>query len=153
MSVPSRLPPFRRSLAGTLLAAREAALGPLRPVLHEAGITEQQWRVLRLLADEGPSDPSRLAQEGLLHPPSVARILRDLTKSGLIVRKPDPVDGRRTIVAVTRQGSRLAENIARRALKILERYAKDFGKKRLAALLHDLTELTRIIGETGPPRA
>jgi homoprotocatechuate degradation regulator HpaR len=148
MSVSNRLPPFRNSLAGALLAAREAALGPLRPILHDAGITEQQWRVLRLLADDGPSDPSHLAGAALLHPPSLARILRDLTKRGLIGRKPDPKDGRRTIIVVTRRGSRVAENIASRAVKILDRYAKDFGKKRFSALLLDLTELTRVIGET-----
>jgi homoprotocatechuate degradation regulator HpaR len=147
----SRLPAYRQSLAGTLLAAREAVMEPLRPILREAGLTEQQWRVLRVLTDEGPNDPSGLANAGLLHPPSVARILHDLAERKLIVRKSDPADGRRKMIAVTPQGRTLVEQTAGHVVKVLERYTKEFGKKRLAALQAELAELVKIVGEPGAP--
>jgi homoprotocatechuate degradation regulator HpaR len=151
MKSPSRLPPYRQSLAGNLLAAREAVMEPLRPILRRVGLTEQQWRVLRVLTDEGPNDPSGLANAGLLHPPSVARILHDLAERKLILRKSDPADGRRKMIAVTREGRALVEQTARHVVKVLELYTKEFGKKRLLSLQAELAELVRIIGEPGAP--
>ena len=146
MKTPSRLPAYRQSLAGNLLAAREAVMEPLRPILRTAGLTEQQWRVLRVLTDEGPNDPSGLASAGLLHPPSVARILHDLAKRKLIVRKSDPADGRRKMIAVTPQGRALVEQTAGAVAMVLARYTKAFGKKRLQALQDELAELVRVVG-------
>lgn len=147
MSNASRLPPYRHSLAGNLLAARESVMEPLRPILRKAGLTEPQWRVLRVLTDEGPNDPTGLAKAGLLHAPSVARILQDLATRKLIIRKTDANDGRRKIIAVTPQGRVLVEQTARNVAKVLERYTKEFGKKRLLALQDELEQLVKIIGE------
>ena len=88
----ARLPAYRISIAGTLLAAREAVMAPIRPELRAANVTEQQWRVLRVLADQGSLDAAALAAAALLHAPSLTRILKELTQRGLIARHPDPED-------------------------------------------------------------
>lgn len=150
MDASNRLPAYRNSLAGNLLAAREAVMEPLRPVLRTVGLTEQQWRVLRVLTDEGPTDPSRLAEEGLLYAPSVARILHDLAARKLIVRKADPQDGRRKVIAITAQGRSLVEQTASQVAMILEHVTRLFGRKRLLALQAELGELVRTMGEIAP---
>lgn len=138
--------PYRRSLAGTLLAAREAVMAPIRPLLRDAGLTEQQWRVLRVLVDEGDSDPSGLAQAGLLYPPTVTRILKELVDRGLLHRRQDPEDGRRWLIAATPAGVALVESTSNRTSALLDEYANRFGADRLQALQDELAELVRHIG-------
>jgi homoprotocatechuate degradation regulator HpaR len=149
MKTPAR-PPYRLSLAGTLLAAREAVMSPIRPVLRDAGLTEQQWRVLRVLVDQGDTDASGLAQAGILHAPSVTRILKDLIDRGLVVRTPDAEDGRRSIIAATDQGRLLLEATAQKTSVILQGYADSFGPERLAALQFELRELSELLEPFNP---
>ncbi len=141
----SRRPPYRQSLAGTLLAAREAVMRPIRPLLREAGLTEQQWRVLRVLVDEGETDPSGLAQAGLLYSPTVTRILKELNDRGLLKRRADAKDGRRWIVCVTPKGRDLLESTSRLTSVVLEEYRARFGAERLKQLQSELAELARCI--------
>ena len=42
---------FSRSLPMQLLRAREAVMQRFRPMLHQHGVTEQQWRVIRVLVE------------------------------------------------------------------------------------------------------
>lgn len=145
MNSKRRLTPYRRSLAGVLLAAREAVMAPIRPVLRDSDVTEQQWRVLRVLQDEGPIDMSKLAESALLLAPSLTRILRELVERGLIIRVPDARDGRRSIVAISPSGIVLVQETAGRTRELLERYAECFGPDRLSALKNELHEFAASI--------
>ena len=142
---PDGLPPYRVSLAGTLLAAREAVMAPIRPFLRSAGVTEQQWRVLRVLSDMGPLDPSGLAAAALLHAPSVTRILKELAERRLVVREPDPADGRRSVIRLSDGGDALVARTAAHTLALLDRYAAAFGRERLSALQAELVALAAAI--------
>jgi homoprotocatechuate degradation regulator HpaR len=145
-----RLPPYRASLAGSLLAAREAVMAPIRPILRDAGVTEQQWRVLRVLDDIGAVDPTRLADAALLYAPSVTRILKELVERGLISRMADPQDGRRSIVELSPQGRGLIEQTSRQTGALLEAYHTSFGQDRMTALLHELAALKTAIQGRDP---
>ena len=123
---------------------------PIRPVLREAGLTEQQWRVLRVLVDEGDTDPSGLSEAALLYAPSVTRILKELVERNLIVRNIDPMDGRRSIVSVTKTGRTLVEKTAVTTGKILNSYAERFGADRLEALRAELRAFVEVIGQANP---
>jgi homoprotocatechuate degradation regulator HpaR len=147
-----RLPPYPLSLAGTLLAAREAVMAPIRPFLRAAGVTEQQWRVLRVLGDDGGIDASRLADAALLHPPSVTRILRELVERGLVARRASPDDGRRAILVLEPEGRALVERTAVHTLGVLEAIGRRFGEARLAALRAELAALTAAIADLETPR-
>ena len=54
-----------------LLKAREAAMSRFRPMLREHGLTEQQWRVIRALADYKEIDAGELAKKSFLLAPSL----------------------------------------------------------------------------------
>lgn len=148
MSTERKLLPYRHSLAGTLLAAREAVMAPIRPMLRDAGVTEQQWRVLRVLDDEGAVDPSALARSALLFAPSVTRILKELTERGLVTRDKDSTDGRRSIVTLSADGNALIKNTARHTVQQLDLYTEAFGPQRLRALMAELAALTATIAQT-----
>lgn len=134
-----KLPPYRDSIAGSLLSSREAVMEQIRPILRDADITEQQWRVLRVLDNSGPMDPSRLADESILSPPSLARILRDLTQNGLLDRQPDPADGRRAIIILTPKGRQQLDETSAHTLKVLRSIREKFGEERVQSLLQELS--------------
>jgi homoprotocatechuate degradation regulator HpaR len=140
-----KLLPYRHSLAGTLLAAREAVMVPIRPMLAEAGVTEQQWRVLRVLNDSGPTDLKTLAESALLFGPSVTRILKDLVERGLVVRQANPNDGRGAIVTLSARGRSLIEETAAHTVQQLNIYSRKFGDKRLRSLISELQALITAI--------
>lgn len=140
-----RMPSYRDSLSGTLLATRELVMAPVRVELRAAGLTEQQWRVLRVLADDGPTDSSRLAEKALLLAPSVTRIMRDLMTRSLIVRQADPSDARRSILTITPAGRKLIIRAAVHAFEILDAYREAFGSERLDSLISNLREFMTAI--------
>lgn len=87
-----------------LLQAREALMQRYRPVLLQAGLNEQQWRVLLTLYKSPYSDAASLAQQAQLLAPSLTRMLRTLEQAHLIIRRADPNDLRRQIIHLSTGG-------------------------------------------------
>ena len=145
MSGVRKLPPFEQSLAAIVLGAKEAVIAPMRPKLREFDITEPQWRVMRVLNDRGTTDATSLADVGLLHAPSVTRILKDLEDRNLVVREPDFNDGRRTLVALTHEGREIVKLISRDVLRVMREYSDRFGAQRLDKLVSELHALSAAI--------
>jgi DNA-binding MarR family transcriptional regulator len=104
--------PFRRSLAGTLLVAREATLIHMRPALRKANLTEPQWRVMRVLEVEGTCEPTRLVDLSLIQGPSVTRIMKELVAHQLIARTFDMKSPRRSTLELTTSGRTLLAQVA-----------------------------------------
>jgi homoprotocatechuate degradation regulator HpaR len=141
----SRLPPFEQSLAATLLKAKEAIMAPLRPTLRDANVTEPQWRVMRVLNDRGRTDATGLAEAGLLHAPSVTRILRELEERGLVAREADPGDKRRVMVSLSPAGREMVKVTSRHMARIMADYAERFGEQRLEQLVDELHALSAAV--------
>src|ERR1700730_5819482 len=77
----------RQSLPIALLRAREAVMSYFRPHHRKGGITEQQWRVIRVLHLDGETDATTLARRSYLLAPSLSRILKDLVAAGYVRRR------------------------------------------------------------------
>ncbi len=137
----STLRDFRHSLPMELLKAREAAMSRFRPMLREHGLTEQQWRVLRALAEFGSIDAGDLAARALLLAPSLTRILQHLESKGLIGRETDDSDLRKSVVTLTKGGQRLFDSIAPESEAVYSEIEADFGRDRLESLYGLLSEL------------
>jgi len=120
-------------------------MAPIRSALRDANVTEQQWRVLRVLNDTGAMEPTRLARLALLHAPSVTRIVRELLDRGLVTRATDATDARRSVVTITPLGAELVVRTAAHTQKVLQQYEARFGAERLAALRQELAALTAAI--------
>jgi homoprotocatechuate degradation regulator HpaR len=145
MNTIRKLPPFEQSLGATLLVAREAVMAPLRPILREYGITEPQWRVMRVINERGATDATGLAEVSLLHAPSVTRILKDLEERGLVTRQADPGDRRRTVIALSPEGQKTVKESLRRMVRILREYSDRFGAERLERLMTELRAMSAVI--------
>ncbi|MGO9360629.1 MAG: homoprotocatechuate degradation operon regulator HpaR [Xanthobacteraceae bacterium] len=138
---PERLPMrgFSRSLPMALLRAREAVMRQFRPSLRDAGLTEQQWRILRALAAVDQIEISELARETFLLGPSLSRILRDLEARRLIRRRSPQSDLRRGLVSVTPAGLALLNAVAPVSEAIYAEITRRFGAANLEAL-HDMLQ-------------
>lgn len=130
-----------RSLPIALLRARERVMGPIRAMLADVGVTEQQWRVLRVLQESGPLDPTRIAEQACLLLPSLTRILQKLEEKALIRRQPDQSDKRKQIVQITATGEELIDANSETSRVLVEKLRNQMGPDRYEALLDLLNEL------------
>jgi len=130
-----------RSLPIALLRARESVMGPIRALLTDLDVTEQQWRVLRVLHEEGPMEPTRISQQACLLLPSLTRILQKLEDKKLIRRKQDKVDRRRQNVQISARGASLIEANLAKNLELLEGVRDRMGEEKYDTLLDLLNEL------------
>ncbi len=136
-----KLRPLAMSLPMALLRAREAFMAEFRPMLHEHSLTEQQWRVLRVLMENAEITVTGLAREAVILPPSLSRILRGLVNKGLVKRRAQRIDQRRAQVQITPKGQRLFKAVAPHSSGIYAELEKRLGKKRLKDLAELLLEV------------
>ncbi len=134
----------RHSLPMALLRAREAVMSRFRPLLAEHDINEQQWRVVRVLAEVDQLDATEVAARANILAPSLTRMIRAMTDRGLIARAKDATDGRRVLLSIAPKGRELLvkaspDSAAIYRLGLDYRYEKARGQ--LIEMLIDLTEL------------
>ena len=130
-----------RNLPRLLLQARESVMAHTRPSLREHGLSDQQWRVLRVLGEHGAVETGRIASEAYILGPSLTGVLARMERDGLIQRERDPADQRRTVVEATAKGRK---TIARLSDTIETHYQwleQSLGKQKLAQLYELLDQL------------
>ena len=135
------LPPTRRSLPIALIRSREKVMGPIRDMLKTSGITEQQWRVLRVLSETGPQDLTQISDKASLLLPSLSRIIRKLLDGGLVVSSINSRDRRRQTVVITPKGQKIIDDNLPQATKIAEELQHHLGTERYEQLLDLLAVL------------
>lgn len=141
---------FERSLPMALMRARERVMLEFRRVLHDHGLSEQQWRVVRALQDRREGyDLGELAERTYLLVASASRIVTNLAARGLVARAPDPEDGRRVRITLTAEGHELFAAVAPRSEAVYARIEQTFGPDRLAQLYELLDDLAAIEVEHG----
>lgn len=146
----SRVPPFGRSLAMLLIRSREAVMQRWRPFLHERGLTDQQWRVMRALREVDSLEIVELGKRCCIHPASLSRILPNLAAQGVISRRHKATDQRRVIVSLSPRGRRLTEKTVAEGQRIYEELARDIGQERLDHLYRRLEELIELLAAQRP---
>jgi len=143
-----------RSLANSLplklLQAREAVMERFRPHLAAHDVTEQQWRVLRALAEAGEIDASRLADTICLLLPSLSRIIPDLEARGLVERRRAEGDRRTSLISLTKNGRALFDTMSKRSEAIYRDLEATLAAAGCAGILG---ELDRLIAALDAPRA
>ncbi|WP_170328672.1 homoprotocatechuate degradation operon regulator HpaR [Ruegeria arenilitoris] len=133
-----------RSLPIALLRARETVMAPIRDMLHDIQLTEQKWRILRVLDELGEIEQSAIAHEACLLLPSLTRILRTMEAEGQITRRQDNEDKRRTMVRITDAGRAVLEDNLATSLAISSNIEAQMGREKLDQLLDLLEELQAV---------
>lgn len=132
---------MHESLTIALLQARESAMGFFRPVLKEHNLTEQQWRIIRVLADKRSIDFHELAQKACILRPSLTGILIRMERDELICRLKPESDQRKLFVSLSANGQNLYDIIQPKIDKGYQLIEQKFSTEKLQRLSGLLKEL------------
>jgi DNA-binding MarR family transcriptional regulator len=122
-----------------LIALHEEVLGPF-------GISDRELAILLLLDGREPESQQQAARRLGVDRTTMVGLVDGLEGKGLVVRRPDPADRRRNVVALTPTGRTLLDEATR---------ASDEAEARLLAVLDpaerdDLREMLRRVTAARP---
>ena len=139
-----------RNLPLLLLKAREALMERRRPALRSHGLSDQQWRVLRVLADAANAqglDTGSLAREAHLLGPSLTGVLARMERDGLVRRQRSDADARRSVVFATEDGLVVASALRSAVEAQYEALELQLGQRKLEQLYELLDDLIALQGD------
>ena len=110
-----------------------------RPMLAEHDVTEQQWRVLRVLSEQSPLGATEVAERASILGPSLTRIIKTLESRAMIKRETGAADARRVDLSITPAGMDLIFSLQPERRRIYEAIERRHGDEVLEPLL-DLLE-------------
>ena len=84
-----------------------------RPLLTANGLTEQQWRVIRALTENGPMEPRQISDICTISSPSMAGVLARMEAMELITKERFADDQRRILVSLTKKSVGLGRVISK----------------------------------------
>ena len=87
-----------------LYRALDAVMPRFRQIFKEYGVTEQQWRVLRVLSEVDALPLGELAAATLIPAPSLVGVVDRLQTARLVERRPAAGDRRVVLVHLTQVG-------------------------------------------------
>lgn len=140
-----RTPPAlpHRNLALLLLQARERVLLRFRPVLNAFGLTDQQWRVLRAVNDEGALEPRQIGEICCISSPSMAGMLARMQELELVDRKRMDSDQRRVVVSLTRRSRGLIAQVTPLIEQTYREIEDELGREAIDALHQQIDALLK----------
>ena len=139
-----------RNLPQLFLRAREELLQHFRPIITHFGLTEQQWRILRAIAEAEQLEPREICEICQILSPSLTGVLSRMEDMGLITRTRMAEDQRRVIVRMTPKAEALVAELGPLIVEQYKVIEEAFGP----ALIQELyTVLDKVISiERGPIR-
>ena len=135
-SRPESLRQLEREVAVMIRRIRRV-IGDRARSVHE-DLQPASYLMLSWLADEGPVRASSMVDHFGIDKGAVSRQLQHLDDLGLVVRTPDPDDGRATLVAASADAIRRLEDVAAHRRKWLDEQLGDWTAEELEAFVAGL---------------
>jgi DNA-binding MarR family transcriptional regulator len=134
---------LRLAITRTARRLRQEAPGELSPTAAAALATVER---------HGPLTPSELADIERVRRPTATRTLRALEESGLVLRTPDPDDGRSALVDITAAGRERLRRLRGRKNAYLARRMSALPEDERETLVRAAQILERMLDEGRPRR-
>ncbi|EED1042943.1 homoprotocatechuate degradation operon regulator HpaR [Escherichia coli] len=128
------------SLTIALLQAREAAMSYFRPIVKRHNLTEQQWRIVRILAESPSMDFHDLAYRACILRPSLTGILTRMERDGLVLRLKPINDQRKLYISLTKEGQALYNRAQTQIEEAYRQIEAQFTAEKMQQLTHLLAE-------------
>jgi homoprotocatechuate degradation operon regulator, HpaR len=135
------------SLTIALLQARETAMGFFRPILNRYDLTEQQWRIIRILAEHRSLDFHALARQACILRPSLTGILTRLERDGLVFRLKPLNDQRKLFASLTPRGVEIFQQASSEIDAGYQQIEAQFGEQKMLQLKTLLQEFNALQGD------
>jgi len=151
---PSRGVALPDNLPLLLLQVRDRVLARFRPVLNAHEVTEQQWRIIRALAERGPMEPREIVAACCISGPSLAGVLVRMQELGLVTRERLENDQRRLRISPSAKGRALVNRMIPHIAAIYMALEGELGEDILLRLREALRDtLTGMDADTLAARA
>ncbi len=134
----------RPSVTLALLEAREALMTHFRPALNDVGLTEQQWRIIRILAQFDELESTHLAEKACILKPSLTGIIRRLTEMNLVVRRRGDSDQRFVFIQLTQNGEEIFKRMSVEMEKRYQNIHQKIGDDKIEKLLELLKDVQKL---------
>ena len=130
--------PYRLSVASNAVSRLIA-----RAYEDRFGLTIAQWRLIAVLAEDGPLTQQAIGTRTVMDKVTVSRATQGLVKRRLVERAPHDADGRSHHLALSKAGERLYSEISPVALEYEARLLEQFDPAAVAELKRVLLLLER----------
>jgi DNA-binding MarR family transcriptional regulator len=107
----------------------------------EVNLTPTQWAAVSKLTETGPCSQNQLGRLTAMDVATIKGVIDRLTARGLTETSPDPEDGRRLLVSLTRAGQQLVEKAVPNALAITKETLAPLDAKERETLIALLSKL------------
>jgi DNA-binding MarR family transcriptional regulator len=143
------------------MAKRQATAGELPDRLHSiaihllrrlrtsdaaSGLSAPKLSALSVLVFGGPRSLGALADAEQVRPPSMTRLVQELSKLGLVATGPDPDDRRAIVVRATAKGEKLLQEGRSRRVRALAAMLDELGAVERATVERAIGILERMLG-------
>jgi DNA-binding MarR family transcriptional regulator len=143
---------------------------PLLPMLHELascqhaierhsarhvrtlGLTPAQFDVVAILGSRDDVTLRELSERTLITKGTLTGVVDRLERRGIVRRRADPADGRRTFVELTSSGRRLFARVFPEHLAYVRRAFARLAPSRLERMRRDLASLRDVVDNRRRPR-
>jgi DNA-binding MarR family transcriptional regulator len=117
----------------------------LQPLLDEADLSLEHWRIMALLHEQPGLGAGAIAKGAVLPSASVTRHVDRLVERGMVVRRVDAADKRRVVLALSPRGQDVADRLLAEEHAVEETIAAGLGAERFKALARDLSMLPHVL--------
>jgi len=132
---------FSGSLPMMLYAALDAVMPRFRAIFKEFGLTEQQWRVLRVLWEQNEIGSGELAALTHISAPSLVGVIDRLVKMQLVQKQRSANDRRVVYISITASGQQLERQVMPRVNKAYAELQASLDQATWTQLLEGLQAL------------
>jgi len=130
---------------GVLIRRIKRVIGERARLVHP-DLQPASYLMLSWLVDEGPVRASSMVENFHIDKGAVSRQLQHLDDLGLVVRTPDPDDGRATLVAASDDARRRLADVAEHRRKWLDEQLGDWTADELTHFADLLERYNRSLG-------
>jgi len=116
----------------------------LRTMELPAGMTPERLSALFVIEKRGLISVTALAEQEMVRPATMSRMVRALVEEGLVKRSEDKTDGRGVLVSVTPKGRRAYQRAQEQRLSHFAEVLQSLNEEQLAAMRSLTSALERL---------
>lgn len=139
---------FSQSLPMMLYRTLDAVMPRFRNIFNDFGLTEQQWRVLRVLWEREAVTIGHLAELTLIPTPSLVGIVDRLERDEYVTRQRSQADRRKVNVVLIAKGIELEQQVMPRVAKAYAELKQSVDPETWSQVLEGLHEIGSIEEKT-----
>lgn len=140
-----RFLPYRLSFTSNLVS--DAVADTYKALF---GLTIPEWRLVALIAEREGITQQEIGSLSRMDKVTVSRAAIALADRGLIERRPNPVDKRSQLLALSEAGTKLYESVAPKALEMERAVFGRFSDAELEAFTEMLRRIDAAVLEADP---